>query len=134
MAYRARIKWHAAYTAELCRRAVSRLFEGSGAHAVLFRADRLQADRLVEISDRAVISALAFPRDRPVVIGVGEAPLRQGSRLDCPRAVVDGEVEAHEAAIGALLQIDAPLRLRRRGARQTDEEQELEEDPAAHSR
>lgn len=41
MAYRARIKWHAAYTAELCRRAVSRLFEGSGAHAI-YKSSPLQ--------------------------------------------------------------------------------------------
>jgi acyl-CoA dehydrogenase-like protein len=34
MAYRARVKWQAAYAAELCRRAVSRLFSGSGAHGV----------------------------------------------------------------------------------------------------
>jgi hypothetical protein len=34
MNYRARVKWQAAYGAELCRRAVSRLFAGSGAHAV----------------------------------------------------------------------------------------------------
>jgi len=34
MGYRAQVKWRAAYTAELCRRAVSRLFAGSGAHAV----------------------------------------------------------------------------------------------------
>ncbi|HLW71766.1 MAG TPA: hypothetical protein VKS22_14220 [Candidatus Binataceae bacterium] len=32
--YRAQVKWHAAYAIELCRRAVSRLFAGSGAHAV----------------------------------------------------------------------------------------------------
>jgi alkylation response protein AidB-like acyl-CoA dehydrogenase len=34
MGYRARVKWQAAYAAELCRRAVSRLFAGSGAHAI----------------------------------------------------------------------------------------------------
>lgn len=34
MAYRARVKWQAAYAVELCRRAASRLFAGSGAHAV----------------------------------------------------------------------------------------------------
>lgn len=34
MTYRARVKWQAAYAAELCRRAVSRLFAGSGAHAI----------------------------------------------------------------------------------------------------
>jgi 3-hydroxy-9,10-secoandrosta-1,3,5(10)-triene-9,17-dione monooxygenase len=32
--HRVRAKWHAAYSAELCRRAVARLFSGSGAHAV----------------------------------------------------------------------------------------------------
>ncbi len=32
--YRARIKWQTAYAVELCRRAVSRLYAGSGAHAV----------------------------------------------------------------------------------------------------
>ena len=31
---RVRAKWHAAYAAELCRRAVARMFAGSGAHAV----------------------------------------------------------------------------------------------------
>ncbi len=31
---RPRIKWQAAYAAELCRRAVARMFSGSGAHAV----------------------------------------------------------------------------------------------------
>lgn len=34
MAYRARVKWQAAYAVELCRRAAARLFAGSGAHAV----------------------------------------------------------------------------------------------------
>ncbi len=34
MGYRARVKWQAAYAVELCRRAASRLFAGSGAHAV----------------------------------------------------------------------------------------------------
>jgi alkylation response protein AidB-like acyl-CoA dehydrogenase len=34
MGYRARVKWQAAYAAELCRRSVSRLFSGSGAHGV----------------------------------------------------------------------------------------------------
>lgn len=42
MAYRARVKWQAAYAAELCRRAVSRLFSGSGAHGV-YDASSLQA-------------------------------------------------------------------------------------------
>ncbi len=32
--YRARVKWQTAYAVELCRRAVSRLYAGSGAHAV----------------------------------------------------------------------------------------------------
>jgi 3-hydroxy-9,10-secoandrosta-1,3,5(10)-triene-9,17-dione monooxygenase len=32
--HRARAKWQAAYAAELCRRAVDRMFSGSGAHAV----------------------------------------------------------------------------------------------------
>ncbi len=32
--HRARAKWQAAYSAELCRRAVDRMFSGSGAHAV----------------------------------------------------------------------------------------------------
>ena len=41
MGYRARVKWRAAYTAELCRRAVSRLFAGSGAHAV-YKGSALQ--------------------------------------------------------------------------------------------
>ncbi len=34
MTYRAQVKWQAAYAAELCRRAASRLFAGSGAHAI----------------------------------------------------------------------------------------------------
>jgi alkylation response protein AidB-like acyl-CoA dehydrogenase len=34
LAHRARAKWHAAYCAELCRRAVGRLYGGAGAHAV----------------------------------------------------------------------------------------------------
>ncbi len=33
-AHRAKMKWHAAYAAELCRRAVNRLHAGSGAHSV----------------------------------------------------------------------------------------------------
>jgi two-component flavin-dependent monooxygenase len=41
MAYRARVKWQAAYGAELCRRAVSRLFAGSGSHAI-YRSSPLQ--------------------------------------------------------------------------------------------
>jgi 3-hydroxy-9,10-secoandrosta-1,3,5(10)-triene-9,17-dione monooxygenase len=31
---RLQVKWHAAYAAELCRRSVTRMFTGSGAHAV----------------------------------------------------------------------------------------------------
>jgi 3-hydroxy-9,10-secoandrosta-1,3,5(10)-triene-9,17-dione monooxygenase len=42
MGYRARVKWQAAYAAELCRRAVSRLFAGSGAHGI-FDSVPLQA-------------------------------------------------------------------------------------------
>ena len=42
MTYRARVKWQAAYAAELCRRAVSRLFAGSGAHAI-YDSSPLQA-------------------------------------------------------------------------------------------
>ncbi len=42
MTYRARVKWQAAYAAELCRRAVSRLFAGSGAHAI-YDSSQLQA-------------------------------------------------------------------------------------------
>jgi hypothetical protein len=41
MGYRAQVKWQAAYAAELCRRAVSRLFAGSGAHSV-YRSSPLQ--------------------------------------------------------------------------------------------
>jgi 3-hydroxy-9,10-secoandrosta-1,3,5(10)-triene-9,17-dione monooxygenase len=41
MGYRARVKWQAAYAVELCRRAVSRLFAGSGAHAV-YNANPIQ--------------------------------------------------------------------------------------------
>jgi alkylation response protein AidB-like acyl-CoA dehydrogenase len=40
--HRTRVKWHAAYAAELCRRAIGRLFAGSGAHAV-YQASPLQA-------------------------------------------------------------------------------------------
>jgi 3-hydroxy-9,10-secoandrosta-1,3,5(10)-triene-9,17-dione monooxygenase len=40
--YRSRVKWQAAYSAELCRRAVQRLFAGSGAHGV-YSSSALQA-------------------------------------------------------------------------------------------
>jgi alkylation response protein AidB-like acyl-CoA dehydrogenase len=40
--HRTRVKWQAAYAAELCRRAVTRLFAGSGAHAV-YESSALQA-------------------------------------------------------------------------------------------
>ncbi len=40
--HRTRVKWQAAYAAELCRRAVDRLFAGSGAHAV-YAASPLQS-------------------------------------------------------------------------------------------
>jgi alkylation response protein AidB-like acyl-CoA dehydrogenase len=40
--HRTRVKWQAAYAAELCRRAVDRLFAGAGAHAV-YAASALQA-------------------------------------------------------------------------------------------
>ena len=40
--HRARAKWQAAYSAELCRRAVTRMFSGSGAHAV-YAPSALQA-------------------------------------------------------------------------------------------
>ena len=39
--YRALVNWQAAYAAELCRRAVTRLFVGSGAHA-LYEPNPLQ--------------------------------------------------------------------------------------------
>jgi alkylation response protein AidB-like acyl-CoA dehydrogenase len=39
---RARIKWRAAYSAELCRRAVSRMYAASGAHAV-YEGSAIQA-------------------------------------------------------------------------------------------
>ncbi|HXW83813.1 MAG TPA: acyl-CoA dehydrogenase family protein, partial [Candidatus Binataceae bacterium] len=39
---RVRVKWRAAYAAELCRRAATRLFSGSGAHAV-YEPSPLQA-------------------------------------------------------------------------------------------
>lgn len=42
MGYRAQVKWQAAYAAELCRRAVSRLFAASGAHSV-YHSSPLQA-------------------------------------------------------------------------------------------
>ncbi len=40
--HRVRAKWQAAYSAELCRRAVARIFSGSGAHAV-YAPSALQA-------------------------------------------------------------------------------------------
>ena len=40
--HRVRARWQAAYAAELCRRAVARMFSGSGAHAV-YRQSALQA-------------------------------------------------------------------------------------------
>jgi alkylation response protein AidB-like acyl-CoA dehydrogenase len=40
--HRARVKWAAAYSAELCRRAVARMFTGSGAHSV-YESSPLQA-------------------------------------------------------------------------------------------
>jgi 3-hydroxy-9,10-secoandrosta-1,3,5(10)-triene-9,17-dione monooxygenase len=40
--HRTRVKWQAAYAAELCRRAVTRMFAGSGAHSV-YDASPLQA-------------------------------------------------------------------------------------------
>ncbi|MGH7925233.1 MAG: acyl-CoA dehydrogenase family protein [Candidatus Binatus sp.] len=40
--HRVRAKWQAAYSAELCRRAVARMFSGSGAHAV-YAPSALQA-------------------------------------------------------------------------------------------
>ncbi len=40
--HRVRAKWQAAYAAELCRRAVDRMFAGSGAHAV-YAPSALQA-------------------------------------------------------------------------------------------
>lgn len=41
-AHRAQVKWQAAYSAELCRRAVARMFTGAGAHAV-YSPSALQA-------------------------------------------------------------------------------------------
>jgi len=49
MGYRARVKWQAAYAAELCRRAVSRLFAGSGAHGVYDTAPLQAAFRNVNV-------------------------------------------------------------------------------------
>jgi 3-hydroxy-9,10-secoandrosta-1,3,5(10)-triene-9,17-dione monooxygenase len=40
--HRTRVKWQAAYAAELCRRAVTRMFAGAGAHAV-YASSPLQA-------------------------------------------------------------------------------------------
>jgi len=40
--HRVRAKWQAAYSVELCRRAVGRMFAGSGAHAV-YTPSALQA-------------------------------------------------------------------------------------------
>jgi 3-hydroxy-9,10-secoandrosta-1,3,5(10)-triene-9,17-dione monooxygenase len=40
--HRTRVKWQAAYAAGLCRRAVARLFAGSGAHAV-YETNPMQA-------------------------------------------------------------------------------------------
>jgi alkylation response protein AidB-like acyl-CoA dehydrogenase len=49
MDYRARVKWHAAYAVELCRRAASRLFAGSGAHAVYNRSPLQVAFRNINV-------------------------------------------------------------------------------------
>jgi alkylation response protein AidB-like acyl-CoA dehydrogenase len=49
MGYRARVKWQAAYASELCRRAVSRLFAGSGAHGVYNSAPLQAAFRNVNV-------------------------------------------------------------------------------------
>jgi 3-hydroxy-9,10-secoandrosta-1,3,5(10)-triene-9,17-dione monooxygenase len=49
MGYRARVKWQAAYSAELCRRAVARLFSGSGAHAIYDSAPLQAAFRNVNV-------------------------------------------------------------------------------------
>jgi alkylation response protein AidB-like acyl-CoA dehydrogenase len=49
MNYRARVKWQAAYGAELCRRAVTRLFAGSGAHGVYTSSPLQTAFRNVNV-------------------------------------------------------------------------------------
>jgi alkylation response protein AidB-like acyl-CoA dehydrogenase len=41
MGYRARVKWQAAYAAELCRRAAARMYAAAGAHAV-YNAGEIQ--------------------------------------------------------------------------------------------
>jgi 3-hydroxy-9,10-secoandrosta-1,3,5(10)-triene-9,17-dione monooxygenase len=46
---RVRSKWQAAYSAELCRRAVARLFSGSGAHAVYAPSDLQVAFRNINV-------------------------------------------------------------------------------------
>ena len=49
MGYRARVKWQAAYAAEICRRAVSRLYSASGAHGVYKSSALQQAFRNVSV-------------------------------------------------------------------------------------
>jgi hypothetical protein len=49
MAYRARVKWQAAYAAELCRRSVSRLFAASGAHGVYEGSSLQRAFRNINV-------------------------------------------------------------------------------------
>jgi 3-hydroxy-9,10-secoandrosta-1,3,5(10)-triene-9,17-dione monooxygenase len=49
MAYRARVKWQAAYAAELCRRSISRLFAASGAHGVYDSSPLQSAFRNVNV-------------------------------------------------------------------------------------
>jgi hypothetical protein len=47
--HRVRAKWQAAYAAELCRRAVARMFSGSGAHAVYGQSALQSAFRNVNV-------------------------------------------------------------------------------------
>ena len=67
--HRVRAKWQAAYSAELCRRAVARMFSGSGAHAVYTPSALQAAFRNVNVgAQHASIdfdsSAELYARDR----------------------------------------------------------------------
>jgi len=48
-AHRVRARWHAAYAVELCRRAVNRLYAGSGAHSVYASSPLQRAFRNVNV-------------------------------------------------------------------------------------
>jgi hypothetical protein len=47
---RTRIKWQGAYATELCRRAVGRLFAGSGAHTIYNESEMQVAFRNINVA------------------------------------------------------------------------------------